>query len=62
MQQKLEAKKGPVIEIPSDMYQYEKYSMLDTDDLETLCLPFSYSKDEGEEVSQHSGAHFYTIV
>ena len=43
------------------MYQYEKYSMLDTDDLETLCLPFSYSKDEGEEVSQHSGAHFYTI-
>ena len=61
LQQKLEAKKGPVIEIPSDMYQYEKYSMLDTDDLETLCLPFSYSKDEGEEVSQHSGAHFYTI-
>ena len=61
LQQKLEAKKGPVIEIPSDMYQYEKYSMVDTDDLETLCLPFSYSKDEGEEVSQHSGAHFYTI-
>ncbi len=61
LQQKLEAKKGPVIEIPNDMNQYEKYSLLDTDDLETLCLPFSYSKDEGEEVSQHSGAHFYTI-
>ena len=61
LQQKLEAKKGPVIEIPSDMNQYQKYSLLDTDDLETLCLPFSYSKDEGEEVSQHSGAHFYTI-
>ena len=61
LQQQLEAKKGPVIEIPSDMNQYQKYSLLDTDDLETLCLPFSYSKDEGEEVSQHSGAHFYTI-
>lgn len=61
LQQQLEVKKGLVIEVPSDMNQYEKYSLLDTDDLETLCLPFSYSKDEGEEVSQHSGAHFYTI-
>ena len=61
LQQQLEVKKGLVIEVPSDMNQYEKYSLLDTDDLETLCLPFSYSEDEGEEVSQHSGAHFYTI-
>ena len=61
LQQQLEAKKGPVIEIPSDMNQYQKYSLLDTDDLETLCLPFSYNKENGQEVSQHSGAHFYTI-
>ena len=61
LQQQLEAKKGPVIEIPSDMNQYQKYSLLDTDDLEALCLPFSYKKENGQEVSQHSGAHFYTI-
>ena len=61
LQQQLEAKKGPVIEIPSDMNQYEKYSLISNDDLETLCQPFSYTEDDGEEVSQHSGAHFYTI-
>ena len=61
LQQKLEAKKGPVIEIPIDMNQYEKYRSIDHNDLDSLCRPFSYRKDDGEEVSQHSGAHFYTI-
>ena len=61
LQQKLEAKKGPVIEIPIDMNQYEKYRSIDHNDLDSLCRPFSYTKDDGEEVSQHSGAHFYTI-
>ena len=61
LQQKLEAKKGPVIEIPIDMNQYEKYRSIDHNELDSLCRPFSYTKDDGEEVSQHSGAHFYTI-
>ena len=61
LQQKLEAKKGPVIEIPIDMNQYEKYRSIDHSELDSLCRPFSYTKDDGEEVSQHSGAHFYTI-
>jgi len=61
LQQKLEAKKGPVIEVPIDMNQYEKYRSIDHNELDSLCRPFSYTKDDGEEVSQHSGAHFYTI-
>ena len=61
LQQKLEAKKGPVIEIRGDMEQYEHYSTIETNDLEALCQPFSYRKEDGEQVSQHSGAHFYTI-
>ena len=61
LQQKLDAKNGPVIEIPGDMLQYKKYSNTDNGDLESLCLPFAYNKNDGKQVSQHSGAHFYTI-
>ena len=61
LQQQLEAKNGPVIEIPSDMHQYKEYNNLDKTDLESLCQPFSYDKNDGKQVSQHSGAHFYTI-
>ena len=61
LQQKLDAKNGPVIEIPGDMLQYKKYSNIDNGDLESLCLPFAYNKNDGKQVSQHSGAHFYTI-
>ncbi len=61
LQQKLDAKNGPVIEIPGDMLQYKKYNNIDNGDLESLCLPFAYNKNDGKQVSQHSGAHFYTI-
>jgi tRNA-specific 2-thiouridylase len=63
LQQKLTAKTGAVIEIPSDLNQFLDYEKIPTtsENLELLCKPFEYSQDMGQEVAQHQGAHFYTI-
>lgn len=63
LQQKLIAKTGAVIEIPSDLKQFLDYEKIPStsENLELLCKPFEYSKDLGQEVAQHQGAHFYTI-
>lgn len=63
LQQQLKVKKGAVIEVPQKMEQFTTYNDLKTDpgQLEKLCQPFTYKKTDGQEVSTHSGAHFYTI-
>lgn len=63
LQQKLIAKTGAVIEIPSDLKQFLDYENIPStsENLELLCKPFEYSQDMGQEVAQHQGAHFYTI-
>lgn len=63
LQQKLIAKTGAVIEIPSDLKQFLDYEKIPStsENLELLCKPFEYSQDMGQEVAQHQGAHFYTI-
>jgi tRNA-specific 2-thiouridylase len=63
LQQKLTAKTGAVIEVPSDLKQFLDYEKIPSTskNLELLCKPFEYSQYMGQEVAQHQGAHFYTI-
>lgn len=63
LQQKLESKKGFVIEIPSDLKQFLNYSAIpvDLDHVLELSMPFEYHVSQGKVVAEHLGAHFYTI-
>ncbi|MFA5713119.1 MAG: tRNA 2-thiouridine(34) synthase MnmA [Bacteroidales bacterium] len=55
LQQRLEAKEGDVIEIPSSYYQ----------NIDRECNPFGkgyrYKREDGSLIGRHNGAHFYTI-
>jgi tRNA-specific 2-thiouridylase len=57
LQQKLSAKQGQIIEIPSDWAGYNRSS----DELSELAEPYHYLPEDGVMVGQHNGAHFYTI-
>ncbi len=63
LQQQLAARKGDVIEIPEDHSQLNTYHALPhvVDHVEALAKPFSFEPSDGIKVSEHSGAHFYTI-
>lgn len=59
LQQRLEAKKGKVVAIDatSPIYQNGKQS----DDLAHVSEPYHYTKELGNVVGDHNGAHYYTI-
>jgi tRNA-specific 2-thiouridylase len=63
LQQKLEAKKGKVIEISNDLEIFKSYSKIENTpiNVKELAAPFVFSQDMGTEVAEHQGAHFYTI-
>ena len=58
LQQQLKPKAGKVIEIAndSDLYLTDKASSP-----EEMAKPFVYSIEDGKEVGEHNGAHYYTI-
>ncbi|UXE66896.1 MAG: tRNA 2-thiouridine(34) synthase MnmA [Chryseotalea sp. WA131a] len=59
LQQRLEPKKGKVIEVPADRATFSN-GWAD-DDLENLTKPYALQPSMGEVVGEHNGAHFYTI-
>lgn len=59
LQQKLEAKTGDIIEIPSAEAQFDR--VVADGDLSGSAEPFHYSPEMGKVVGQHRGAHFFTI-
>ncbi len=61
LQQKLQTKKGNVIEIKDEYYVKNNIENTNNIDLKTITSPFIYSKNDGEIVGTHSGAHFFTI-
>lgn len=63
LQQQLAVKKGPVIEIPSNLIQFQEYHSLtpSVENVETLAQPFTFEAAMGKTVAEHQGAHFYTI-
>ncbi|MBS1951675.1 MAG: tRNA-specific 2-thiouridylase MnmA [Cytophagales bacterium] len=59
LQQRLESKKGKVIEVPA--YSPIFKNGVEAGDLVRQTLPYHYGPDCGEVVGEHNGAHFYTI-
>jgi tRNA-specific 2-thiouridylase len=65
LQQKLEAKKGDIVEITD----YSIYPQLpegypddpSEEELEKLAAPFTYDPYSGKRIGNHRGAHFFTI-
>jgi tRNA-specific 2-thiouridylase len=63
LQQKLEVKKGNVIEIEDSMDQFNTYHSLEIipENIELLSAPFEFNPSMGTRVEEHIGAHYYTI-
>jgi len=59
LQQRLEPKKGKVIEVNATASVFK--NGFDKDDLFNLTKPYELSPEIGEVVGEHNGAHFYTI-
>jgi len=62
LQQKLEKKKGEVIEIPADLKAYSRMMPEDAGErLRKQAKPYFYRKKDGRVIGTHQGAHFYTV-
>jgi len=63
LQQKLEIKHGNVIEIEGDKDQFKDYHTLERtpENIEALSDPFQFEPTMGTKVTEHIGAHYYTI-
>lgn len=62
LQQKLEKKKGDVIEIPADLKAYSRMIPDELEDrLRKQAKPYFYRRKDGKVVGSHQGAHFYTV-
>lgn len=57
LQQKLQPKKGDIIEIPND---FEAYAV-PKNSLEEQAAAYVYKKSDGKKVGEHQGAHYFTI-
>ncbi len=57
LQQKLEPKKGNVVEIPKTYYE----NLPEAKTIEEMAKPYKYFKRDGEVIGRHNGAHYYTI-
>ena len=60
LQQKLESRKGTVIEISKDWIGYNS-NKDNHNTLEEICSPLRYEPDSGTQAGYHKGAHFYTV-
>lgn len=59
LQQKLQSKKGKVIEVPAESTAFSNgYA---ADDLVGLSTPYTLETSLGKVVGEHNGAHYYTI-
>src|SRR5690606_27159309 len=63
LQQKLEVKKGKVLEISDFLDTYSDYNQIEVklSNVEKLSKEFVYEERMGLEVAEHIGAHYYTI-
>jgi tRNA-specific 2-thiouridylase len=65
LQQKLEAKKGDIVEIVEEVKEVEGVEVIENDLSEDLLNkitePFKYQHSHGKVIGQHNGAHFFTI-
>lgn len=63
LQQKLEAKKGKVLEVSNSHFNKQVQASVEDslENVEQLAQPFVLDNAETLEVAEHQGAHFYTI-
>ncbi len=67
LQQKLEPKKGIVIEVPANGSIFDnspvqkRVNGVEPETLKELTEPFHYAVSDGHQVGEHNGAHYYTI-
>jgi tRNA-specific 2-thiouridylase len=63
LQQQLKIKEGSVIEISPDTKYFDNYRSIEVSPeyIVELATPFVYSRQDGQEVARHQGAHYYTI-
>ncbi len=61
LQQKLDPKKGNVIEIPAEFNARKKITDKNRENFKKLCSPFPFKPWNGKVIGEHNGAHFYTI-
>jgi tRNA-specific 2-thiouridylase len=63
LQQQLKPKKGAVIEIPDNLAQFNEYKLIDPsiENIEAISKHFVYHPTDGNQVTEHQGAHYYTI-
>jgi len=63
LQQSLEIKQGNVIEIQNNNKQLLNYHSIQPaiENIERLSVPFHFEESEGLKVTEHQGAHFYTV-
>jgi tRNA-specific 2-thiouridylase len=59
LQQRLDPKKGKVIEVPAEAPAFSNGHA--SDDLVALSTPYSFEASSGKIVGEHNGAHYYTI-
>ncbi|GIV38249.1 MAG: tRNA-specific 2-thiouridylase MnmA [Thermonema sp.] len=59
LQQKLQPKKGKVIEIPAGAPAFATNGQATA--LDVLCAPYVFSEEMGEPVGEHIGAHYFTV-
>lgn len=59
LQQKLETRKGNVIELPATAPAFQ--NGFNDDDLVEVTTPYALDPTQGKVVGQHNGAHYYTI-
>lgn len=63
LQQKLAVKQGAVIELPNDLALYTTYNSITPtlENVQQLACEFHYTADMGKKVTEHQGAHYYTV-
>ena len=63
LQQKLSPINGNVVEIPDDLEIFKQYSLIEptSENVVALANPFIYTPELGTKVTEHIGAHYYTI-
>lgn len=68
LQQKLQPKKGVVIEVPADAAMFQEDDTTEqtsggavVTDLKKVTAPYIYETAQGKVVGEHNGAHYYTI-
>lgn len=63
LQQKLKPRQGDIVEIPAEISQFEAYQKIpvNANNVVALAKPFEYTREMGQVVTTHQGAHYYTI-